>query len=170
MERSRGDEAAYGEQIRHKCHRVEQSSGRPRPRLLHIQYGGPVRKNLGIFPLACFAWRNAKAARVSFPNLVRGLLIWHTASEMNRTNLWCSMSSPQPSTQDPASFRHRLPHHSSLRLPQRIRVVNGILCVKEDAGRQSIRVPRQYMTGFCMCAKMRALVCDIRTCQKCEGE
>lgn len=62
-ERSRGDKAAYGEQIQQKCHRVEQRSGRAET----LATSHPVRRSdseeLGGFPLACPAWRNVKAQR-----------------------------------------------------------------------------------------------------------
>lgn len=54
-ERSRGDKAAYGEQIQQKCHRVEQSSGRAEAQATPH----PVRRSgsgeLGVFSLACDA-------------------------------------------------------------------------------------------------------------------
>ena len=62
-EQSRGDKAAYGEQIQQKCHRVEQRSGRAEAQAT----SHPVRRSgsgeLGIFPLACDAGRNVKARR-----------------------------------------------------------------------------------------------------------
>ena len=128
------DKAAYGEQIRQKCHRVEQSSGRAETQATSHPVRWSGSGELGHISTACFAWRDAKVwgARASFPNLVGGLLIWHLAPEMN-ANVSLALYSQPTSTQDPASFRYRLPRHSSSRLPQQIRVVNGILCVKEDA-------------------------------------